>query len=148
MKKTYFVLATLLLAPTIALAGMRIPNLVEATVLNTGGECYIGKIATSYNVSDDKIDFYASIYIIDSGRDPVSGAEVHGAWRDKKGIVTDGKCTTGDDGKCSIPHIVRTNITKKVTDLPQRGIRIIGVTCPGLKYTYTENSTFAWATHD
>jgi len=147
MKRTSFILAIILLVPTIVLAGIRLPNLVEATILNIGGECYIGKIDTAYNVSKDKIDFYAEILIIDSGRDPVPGAEINGVWVDKNGTLTGGKCITNNDGKCSIPHMVRTNISKKVTDLPQRGIRIIGVSCPGLEYIYTDNTTFAWATH-
>ena len=137
--KTYFLLAALLI-PTLSIAGMRPPVLIE--------KCYIGYIKPSYIVSEARIKFNAEIYIRDSNNKPVVGAEVHGAWRDKKDIVTDGKCVTDDGGKCSIPHVVRAGFGEKITLLPQRGIRIIGVVCKDMQYTYTENSTFAWATHN
>ena len=138
MKKTYLILAIILLTPATIIAGIRTPVVVE--------KCYIGKIEPSYIVSEKRIAFDAVIYIRDSNNKPVSGAEIHGAWRDKKEIITDGKCTTGDTGKCSIPHVINAGFGETITLLPQRGIRILSVECPDMKYTYKDNSTFAWAT--
>ena len=142
MKQINFILILILiytLFPFVATAGIRgMPD-------TTQGECYIGSIETSHTVTERRVTFDATIYIRDSKRKPVQGTKVEGAWRSKKGVVTSGRCTTGEDGKCSIPHVVRAKHGEKIT-VPQRGIRIIGVNCPDLKYIYIDNTTFAWAT--
>ena len=142
MKKISIVLATILATlafSTTTMAGVRgLP--ASGTVQ---GECFIGSIATSYTVAEARVAFDAVVYIINSTRKPVAGAKIEGAWRSREGAITSGKCTTGDDGKCSIPHVVR--LKEKPDGIPQRGIRIIGVDCPNLEYIYKDNTTFAWA---
>ena len=141
------VLAIILAIPFTTLAGIRGSSLVEATVAATPqAECFIGSIETSYIVSEKRVAFDAVIYIRDSINKPVPGTVVQGAWRDKRGVITSGKCTTGDDGRCAIPHVVRAKFGELITIMPVRGIRIIDVDCPKLKYIFLDNTTFAWAT--
>jgi hypothetical protein len=124
-----------LLIPVVAAAGIRQPQ----------GECRIGLIEPSYIVSEERISYNASVYIVDDNLKPVSSATVEGAWMNKKGkVIEAGECETDNAGKCSISYVIKAQQGEKITELQQVGIRIIGVSCPNLSYTYKINSNFAW----
>ena len=137
MKKINFLLAIILLIPTITLAG-QFGAAIEIT------ECSIGEIETSYSVKKNKVHLEADIYIKNNVMKPVIGASITTGWiKDSKVIDTD-KCITGEDGKCMVEHTATLKGGRKAKDLPQIGVRITGVTCPDLKYMYVPNSGFAW----
>ena len=124
------------------------PNLVQATVDATQGECFIGKIETSHIIKEDRVVYEANIYIRDFNNKPVPKAEIDGVWMGKKGILTAQSCITEEDGTCSVFLVVRAKAGEKITEVPKRGVRITGVDCPNLKYIYIDNTNFAWVTNN
>ena len=137
MKQWNFMLAIMLviLIPTTIMAGIR------KSV--TTGECYIGRIVPSYAVTENRVTYDATIFIRDSKGKPVPGTLVEGVWRGGEGKLSIDKCTTGAEGECSIPHVVK--LGEKPESIPKRGIMIVGVECPDLTYIYVPNGAFAWA---
>jgi len=147
MKKIGILLIALLV-PALAMAGIRgmEPNTVVAAaeIRATPDECTIGIIAPDHETSDNELILSATIYIRTGDNKAVPKSLVEGAWMGTGpgNILASGSCTTNEDeGKCTLFYK-----TPKTEELPQIGIRILGVECPGLKYFYKLNSGFAWVT--
>jgi len=139
MVKMFIALLISLSVPVMAMAG-------EFAVLEpVATTCSIEEITTGYSVDKNKLTLKATIGIINDHREKVAGAEISTGWTEgkKPSIMVD--CTTDANGECTVEHTIKGFRGRKSKNLPQMGVRVLTVACPGLEYLYIENSTFAWA---
>ena len=130
--KKIILLLTALLVPAVTMAGIR-----------NEPKCYIGVIEPSYAVTETRVTYKASVFIKDEAGKPVPDTLVEGIWRGKKkDQLVPSKCTTKENGKCTLTNVVR--LGEKPEEIPQRGVRVTGVECPKKKYIYVDNTNFAW----